>query len=110
MEEITFQVKGSSADAYDVLFIKDGDSLTAICTCPAGQFGNLCKHRMSIIDGKADAVVSDNKDQVPKIADWLKGTDVEAGIFELRTAEMHKATPKDEIMALKRKVARAMNN
>ena len=109
MEEITFKVKGSAADDYEVIFIKDDDSLTAVCDCPAGTFGNLCKHRVAIIDGNDAAITSDNKDKVPMIAKWLQGTDVEVALFELRSAEMHKDTPKDEIKALKRDLARAMN-
>ena len=60
LSELTFQVKGSSAEPYDITFIKDGDSLTALCSCPAGQFGNFCKHRMAILDGNTKAVVSEN--------------------------------------------------
>ena len=51
MEELTLHVKGSSSDPYELTFIKDGDSLTALCNCPAGTFGNLCKHRVAILDG-----------------------------------------------------------
>lgn len=109
VDELVFQVKGSSSDGYEVTFIKDGDSLTALCSCPAGQFGGPCKHRFAILDGKADAITSDNADQAPKIVEWLAGTDVEEALVALRAAEMGKDTPKDEIQALKRKVGRAMN-
>jgi len=109
MEELVFLVKGSSSDAYEITFIKDGSSLTALCTCPAGTFGNLCKHRLAILDGDTKAVTSDNIDQVPKVIDWLIGTDVEAALAELRAAEKSKEHTKDEIMALKKKVAKVMN-
>ncbi len=110
MEELIFKVKGSSADAYELTFIKDGDSLTALCTCPAGQFGGLCKHRVAIIDGDSRSVCSDNADQAKKIVEWVVGTDVEAALSELRTAEKNKELSKDDIKALKKKVARAMNS
>ena len=67
MKEIQFRVKGSAATPYEVIFIRDGDSLTAICDCPAGQHSNACKHRLSILDGKARGIVSDNADQVPTV-------------------------------------------
>ena len=110
MEELVFLVKGSSSDAYEITFIKDGTSLTALCTCPAGTFGNLCKHRVAILDGKADAISSDNADQVPKVREWLVGSDVEAALAELRAAEKSKEGSKEEIMALKKKVAKTMNS
>lgn len=103
-------VKGSSGDAYEITFIKDGKSLTALCTCPAGTYGNLCKHRVAILDGKTKAISSDNADQVPKVIEWLSGTDVEAALSELRAAEKSKEHTKEEILRLKKKVARAMNS
>lgn len=110
MEQLVFMVKGSSGDAYEITFIKDGKSLTALCTCPAGTYGNLCKHRVAILDGKTKAISSDNADQVPKVIEWLSGTDVEAALSELRAAEKSKEHTKEEILRLKKKVARAMNS
>ena len=109
MQELTFLVKGSSKDPYEVIFIKDGDSLTAICSCPAGQHGNFCKHRIAILDGKSTAIVSDNADSVATVVDWLPGTDVDAALTALRAIESAKPVDKSELSAAKRKLARAMN-
>lgn len=110
LSEITFSVKGSSAEPYEVTFIKDDDSLTALCTCPAGQYGNFCKHRISILDGDARAIVSENADQVATISDWLKGTDVAAALANFREIEARADVPKSEIATAKRRLARAMNS
>lgn len=109
MDELTFFVKGSSADPYEVTFIKDGTSLTAICTCPAGTYGNFCKHRIAILDGNAKSVVSDNADKVPTVVAWLPGTDVDAALSELREAEKVADPEKKALNDAKRKLARAMN-
>ena len=109
MQELTFLVKGSSKDPYAVIFIKDGDSLTAICNCPAGTYGNFCKHRISILDGKPTAITSDNVDQAATVVAWLAGTDVEAALAEMRAAEKLGDPDKKELNAAKRKLARAMN-
>lgn len=108
--ELTFHVKGSSADPYEVIFIKDGDSLTAICSCPAGRYGNFCKHRIAILDGDAAAIVSDNADHVPTLVEWLAGTDVATALSDYRALEQDTDTPKRELAAAKRKLARAMNS
>ena len=110
MEELVFQVKGSSSKPYELTFIKDGDSLTALCTCPAGQFGNSCKHRIAIIDGDANAVSSANADQVPRIVEWLAGTDVEAALTAMRQAERNPDKTKADVADLKKTLARAMNS
>ena len=109
MDQLVFLVKGSSKEPYEVTFIKDGDSLTAICTCPAGTYGNFCKHRISILDGVSKAISSDNADKVTTVVDWLRGTDVEVALAELRVAEKDNNPEKKSLAAAKRKLARAMN-
>ena len=108
MQELTFLVKGSSKDPYEVIFIKEGDSLTAICNCPAGTYGNVCKHRVNILDGSAKGLSSNNSDDVATIVTWLVGSDVEVALTELRAAE--KSTDKVAINDAKRKLARTMNS
>ena len=110
MEELIFLVKGSSADPYEVTFIKDGSSLTALCTCPAGTYGNFCKHRISILDGITDMISSDNADQAAVVVGWLKDTDVETALSEMRQAEKIPDPDKKALSAAKRKLARAMNS
>ena len=87
MEPTTFKVKGSATEPYELTFIKDGGSLTALCTCPAGEFGNVCKHRTNILDGKTAAITSGNEGEVATVREWLVGSDVEAALNELRAAE-----------------------
>ena len=108
MQELTFLVKGSSKDPYEVIFIKEGDSLTAICNCPAGTYGNVCKHRVNILDGNTQSLSSDNSGDVATVVTWLVGSDVEVALTELRAAE--KNTDKDAINDAKRKLARTMNS
>ncbi len=109
MEEVTFKVKGSAPEPYEVIFIKDGDSLTAICNCPAGTYSNVCKHRTAILEGDFKAITSDNAGRAPDVVEWLAGTDVESALSELRAAEKSPEADKDAIAASKRKLARAMN-
>lgn len=108
--ELSFLVKGSSADPYEITFIKDGDSLTALCTCPAGQYGNFCKHRIAILEGDGKAIVGENADQLTTVSDWLPGTDVAAALANFREIESRANVPKNEVVAAKRKLARAMNS
>ena len=108
MQELTFHVKGSSAEPYEVIIIKDGDSLTALCSCPAGPPGNCCKPRIGILAGTSAGIVSDNTASVPTAVGWLSGTDVEAALTEVRAAE--KAKDKAAVSSAKRKLARAMNS
>lgn len=109
LEQLTILVKGSSPEPYETTFLKDGDSLTAICTCPAGTYGNLCKHRVAIVDGDAGAVLDADVEKIAKVVEWLSGTDVEAALKELREVEAAADSTKDSLVSAKRKLARAMN-
>lgn len=110
MDELTFRVKGSAKAPYEIIFIKDGDSLTAICNCPAGVHGNFCKHRIGILDGEAAGITSDNVEQVPTVVGWLAGTDVEEALLELRRLENEPDATKSGLAAARKKLARAMNS
>ena len=110
MAQLEFLVKGSAKDPYEVIFIKDGENLTAICTCPAGTYGNVCKHRVSIIDGDATSVVSDNIADVEKIVAWVVGTDVEAALKKMRDAEAAGSGATDAVKEAKASLARAFND
>ncbi len=108
MNELSFLVKGSASDPYEVTFLKEGNNLTALCTCMAGQNGQYCKHRFRILDGITADIVSDNKSDVTTIQSWLIGSDVEEAMMELAQAEKLVGTDKMAISAAKKKVARAM--
>jgi len=110
MEQLSMQVKGSSSDPYELTFIKDGDSLTALCDCPAGTFGNLCKHRVAILDGDHSAVIDDDGSKTGKVVEWLTGSDVEAALVEMREVEARADVPKPDLVAAKKKLAKAMNS
>ena len=103
MDELVFLVKGSSAKPYEVVFLKEGDHLTALCDCMAGKNGQHCKHRFRILEGSDQDIVSDNPDAVSKVQEWLKGSDLEAAMKEISAA----GTPA-EAVAAKKKAARIM--
>jgi hypothetical protein len=110
VEELTLRVKGSSSDPYELTFIKDGSSLTALCDCPAGTFGNLCKHRVAILDGDTTAVIDDGGEKADVIVQWLIGTDVESALKEMREVEASSEASKPDLVTAKRKLAKAMNS
>ncbi len=110
MAQLEFLVKGSAKDPYEVIFIKDVENLTAICTCPAGTYGNVCKHRISIIDGDAKSVVSENAADVETIVAWVVGTDVEAALKEMRNAEAAGTGSTNALKVAKANLAKTLNN
>lgn len=109
MDSIIFEVQGSSPEPYTVTFVKRSDtSLSAYCTCAAGENGLYCKHRFSILDGITKAIVSENINEVETIKDWLQGTDVESAITKMQELETEQKRIKTELSKAKKEVAKAM--
>jgi uncharacterized Zn finger protein len=111
MQEITFEVQGSAAEPYVVVFVRRSETnLSAYCSCPAGKNGQYCKHRFNILDGVTKGIVSDNLDDVKVVQSWLPGTDVEAALIKMRELEAETAKLKKALSAAKKEVAKAMRD
>jgi uncharacterized Zn finger protein len=108
METIDFLVQGSAAKPYELLFSRDGNKITAFCSCPAGDSGTACKHRLSILAGIKAGVVSNNSDQVKVVAAWLRGSNLAARMEELDQAEMAAENAKKAVSVAKKRLAAAM--
>ena len=103
MNELVFMVKGSSSKPYEVVFLKEGDHVTALCDCMAGKNGQHCKHRFRILEGSQQDIVSDNAGEVAEVLIWLVGSDLEEAMTEISNA-----TTPAEVTAAKKKAARIM--
>jgi uncharacterized Zn finger protein len=111
MKEISFEVQGSAAEPYSVVFAKwSNTNLSAYCSCPAGENGQYCKHRFNILDGETKGIVSGNLDDVKIVQSWLTGTDVEQALMKMRKLESEAARIKKELSAAKKEVAKAMHD
>ena len=93
-----------------VRFVKNGMNLSARCTCPAGVVGQYCKHRIRILEGSDEGIVSGNKAEVATIVSWLPGTDVESAFKELRESEDRFEKAKGDVSAIKKRLAKALQD
>ena len=109
MATIEFLIQGSAAEPYRVAFIRTTQgSLSAHCTCPAGENGQYCKHRFRIMAGEKCGIVSSNLDEVETVAAWIPGSDIERALRELHSAEERFDLAKQSLSNAKRALARAM--
>ena len=108
MKEIEFLVRGSAPEPYRVTFIKNENNLSAFCTCPAGENGQYCKHRFTILAGDAKAIISKNKEKVAAVLGWLSGTELESALIELAEAEHEYDAARERLTTAKKRAARAM--
>ena len=110
MEEICFLVQGSSKDPYRVTFRKTANNLATYCSCPAGENGRHCKHRMNILRGITSGIVGGNEVKVQVVISWLPGTDVEVALSAVLDAEKQYDRAKLELSSAKKRLARAFRD
>lgn len=103
-----FLIQGSETDPYKVVFEKNGPILKASCTCRAGIFGQLCKHRLLLLNGNTDGLVSPNVAEACEVASWLAGSNVASAISDLVTLEAEKQAIESRIKRAKKVVALAL--
>jgi hypothetical protein len=105
MVEIVVLVQGSAPEPYEVVFRKDGDRITASCTCPAGAFSRLCKHRLRIMSGDHSGIISENLPAVLDVQTWVSGTNIGKALLELHDAERQLEQAKKRIGSSKKRLA-----
>ncbi|OGV70182.1 MAG: hypothetical protein A2283_24170 [Lentisphaerae bacterium RIFOXYA12_FULL_48_11] len=110
MNEVRFKVQGSATEPYDVVFNKTGNNLTAHCTCPAGEMRQHCKHRIHILLGDTEGIVSQNKNDIAIVLSWLPGSDVEVCLKEFNEAEQAQNAAKKRLEVAKKKLAKALTD
>jgi hypothetical protein len=107
-EIATFLVSGSSSSPYQVEFVKDRGVLKAYCNCLAGSHGSHCKHRINILTGDSNGIVSDVDNKFGLIADWLIGTGLESALEELLSAQNENPQDKTRLTKAKKLIAKFM--
>ena len=108
---LTFKMRGSKGDVYTVVAERVGKNLTIKCSCPAGQNSMHCHHRIELLSGDAEYMISENFDDVSRLKAMLKGSDVEVAMKELRAVAKKKTKEiKQKVSAAKKNFARAMDD
>lgn len=108
--QILFLVQYPSEVPYQVTFIKEGKELLAYCKCLAGESGQCCQHRINILEGSQNNIVSDNLDDVAIIQSWLAGTLLESALHDLKKSKALGAGAEDDVSAAKSRLAEIMHD
>ena len=70
----------------------------------------FCKHRVQILRGLVDGIVSNNHADVTTVAGWLAGTDVEAALQTVVNLELEAERIKRALSAAKKALSRALHD
>jgi uncharacterized Zn finger protein len=106
---LEFLVQGSEATPYTVCFTIDGAKLTATCTCRAGIMGNLCKHRLNILNNDTSNITSNNADRVSTVQDWMQSSSAHELIASVAALEAEKRLIDEKLKKIKKQVVKALS-
>jgi uncharacterized Zn finger protein len=87
---------------------RDAKNLSAYCTCPAGESGMHCKHRVRILRGLLEGIVSKNTADVTTVAGWLSGSDVETALRTIDDLEKEADRIKKALSAAKKALSQCL--
>lgn len=107
-KQISFLVQGSQTEPYKVKFYLDGNSLTASCTCQAGEMGTYCNHRLRILLGNPVDIVSDNLDDIEIVLEHLQQSSLNIPAQNFLTADAAHVKAKADLSARTKQLSAAL--
>lgn len=73
---VVIKAKSSSGEPYDVTFTGQNNLLTVFCTCPAGEWGKMCKHKRAFLKGDTSFLYNSTEaSDLELVVDLVKKTD-----------------------------------
>lgn len=104
------KIKGSSDNDYDVVIKLDGTNLTASCNCKAGEVGQYCKHRISVLSGDFSNIIDGKTEELESIVNQVKNTDVGKALAEVEAIELEIKNLQSKLKRQKKVLAKAMKD
>jgi hypothetical protein len=105
---VHFLVQGSAPEPYVVTFERQDAQLRCVCSCDAGVKGMHCKHRLNILAGQVEGIVSPNSGDVPHVTTMLEGTLLAAALADVAAADAALDRAKKDAAAARKKLGRLM--
>lgn len=110
MMNIDIKVPSSSSDAtYLVSVRQDDDGVLISCTCPAGLFGKLCKHKLEVLNSSIGTTEIDSDETRYSIRLLIGSTDIALFLTDMNRADQELQTAKRALDAAKKKLEKLLN-
>lgn len=78
------------------------------CTCPAGGFKAVCKHRLALLAGDTSGLLPAAPDAIVTLHDWLQGSDLLNAYHELQRCEQAATVAAAHVTAAKKHLGSTM--
>lgn len=96
---------------YVVQFIFEAKKLSVFCTCSAGEFGKICKHKLALLNGDRSLLVDDSDALgFVEVQGWIKQSEWPTLLSLFNEGEEKFKIAQTELAKTKKKVEAAMKN
>jgi len=109
MKQIHLKAKSSSGGSYDVAFSNENGILAVSCSCKAGAYHKLCKHKTGLLNG--DEAMLDNPNEVAalrEIREWLSQSSYAGLLAEYESVKKQTEEMKKKETRLRGRVERVL--
>ncbi|MBF0311337.1 MAG: SulP family inorganic anion transporter [Magnetococcales bacterium] len=113
LQEISLVVQEMGQnEMWRLEFRREGSNMSASCTCPQGEEESLCRHLMAVFLGDMDdlSLMEGTSKDAERVRELLKGTDVEAAVEEMMTADRLMRSSQKEYYAAKVNLQRSVKD
>lgn len=108
----TISLRAASSDGlseYIVTFDRREDQKSLACTCPAGEIGRTCRHRLAFLRGDEKMLFDGSqRTELRRALDWVRASPFATLLRELDDAERAQADAKRAITKIRRQIESAM--
>jgi hypothetical protein len=105
---LAFIVEGSKGDKYEIIADRVDGRVIVSCTCKGARNGNHCRHRVNLLEGIVDDLLSDNDTEVALLPAMLLGTPLASAMDRYREADHAAEAAKRNLEGAKHALARIM--
>jgi hypothetical protein len=109
MDDLVFAVRSSSNPlVYQLRATRTATGVRFSCSCPAGDNGQHCKHRLALLVGDVTAIAEGTHDDVLALAELVRNSQIVTAMREVEDAEKAVAAAQRNLKKAKQALGRAM--
>lgn len=108
-ESVKILSKSSSGNPYTVTFFLEENTISAFCSCPAGEHRKLCKHVLQMLDSN-DSILYDSSQKpiLARISSHLQSTSIPPLLSGLCDKETLLKKMQDEVKKAKKSIEKIL--
>jgi hypothetical protein len=104
------EVSSSSSEAtYLVSVGEDEQGIFVSCSCPAGVFGKLCKHKLEVLNSASSVAEGDSDVVSDDIHGLIGSSDISRLLKALNLADVNFQSAKQALESAKRDLEKTLN-